>query len=158
MNNSIELGNLLKMTASRIRAVRERLKLKQVDFANQLGISQSFLSIVESGKRKPSFELLCSLLTRFNVDLTWVLTGQGKMFIATNQEASFMDLFPEVIPTGDVIDLIKSLEVPIMRNALLSKYFLYLVRYKDIISEYYKNKEKENDSQLEKDQGIRKKF
>lgn len=154
MNNSIELEDLLKMTASRIRAVREKLKLKQADCANQLGISQSFLSIVESGKRKPSFELLCSLLTRFNVDLTWVLTGQGKMFIDTNQEASFMDLFPQVIPTGDVIDLIKSLEVPIMRNALLSKYFLYLVRYKDIISEYYKKKGKENDSQLEEDQGM----
>jgi hypothetical protein len=79
-------------------------------------------------------------------------------FIKKDQESSFVDIFPGVPPEADVIDLIKSLEVPIMRNALLSKYFLYLERYKDIISGYYKNKEKENDSQIEEDQGIGKKF
>jgi transcriptional regulator with XRE-family HTH domain len=151
MSNSIELGNLLKTAAGRIRTVRERLKLKQVDFANQLGVSQSFLSIVESGKRKPSFALLCSLLTSFNVDLPWVLTGQGEMFIKTNQESSFIDLFPEVPPAEDVIDLIKSLEVPIMRNALLSKYYFYLEKYRDIISDYYEKKEKEPGSQIEEE-------
>jgi transcriptional regulator with XRE-family HTH domain len=147
MNNSKDFEDLLKDAAGRIRAVRKKLMLKQEDFANQLGISQSFLSVVESGKRKPSFELLFSLLTRFNVDLSWLLTGKGKMFIK-NQKSFFIDLFPEVPPAADVIDLIKSLEVPIMRNALLSKYYLYLERYKDIISEYYQNKEKENDSQI----------
>jgi transcriptional regulator with XRE-family HTH domain len=162
MTNSIESENLLKTAASRMRAVREKLKLKQVDFANQLGISQSYLSIVESGKRKPSFELMFSLLTRFNVDLPWVLTGQGEMFIKTNQGssfmgASFMDLFPEVTLTGDLIDLIKSLEVPIMRNALLSKYFYYLEKYREIISDYYEKKEKEPDPQTDEDQGIGKK-
>ncbi|UCH96951.1 MAG: hypothetical protein JSV88_08905 [Candidatus Aminicenantes bacterium] len=42
--------------------------------------------------------------------------------------------------------MIKSLELPIMRNALLAKYFLYQERYKDIIREYYKNKKKESNS------------
>ena len=154
MTNSSELENLINTAAGRIRAVREKLKLKQVDFANQLGISQSYLSIVESGKRKLSFELLFSLLTRFNVDLPWVLTGKGEMFINTNQESSFMDLFPEVTLTEDLIDLIKSLEVPIMRNALLSKYYYYLEKYREIISDYYEKKEKEPVPQIEEDQGI----
>jgi hypothetical protein len=90
-------------------------------------------------------------LTRFNVDLPWVLTGQGEMFIKTNQESSFIDLFPEVPPAEDVIDLIKSLEVPIMRNALLSKYYFYLEKYRDIISDYYEKKEKEPGSQIEEE-------
>ncbi|UCH96583.1 MAG: helix-turn-helix transcriptional regulator [Candidatus Aminicenantes bacterium] len=72
--------NFLNAAADRIRAVRERLGLTQEDFARQLGISQSFMSLVEAEKRKPSVQLLYSLLIVFNVDLHWILTGQGKMF------------------------------------------------------------------------------
>ena len=64
-----------------------------------------------------------------------------------------MDLFPEVTLTEDLIDLIKSLEVPIMRNALLSKYYYYLEKYREIISDYYEKK-KEPGTQIEEDQDI----
>ncbi|MCM3078526.1 MULTISPECIES: helix-turn-helix transcriptional regulator [Brevibacillus] len=60
----------------RVKMVRKRNKLTQVDFAKILGISQSNLSEIESGKSKPSIDVLISLITQFEIDLQWLLLSE----------------------------------------------------------------------------------
>jgi transcriptional regulator with XRE-family HTH domain len=143
MSSPREKKGLLEAMGRRIQAVKERLGLNQSSFARQLGVSQSFLSQVAAGKRKPSFELLYSLFTRFGVDLPWILTGAGEMFSQQHRESRFAEQFPGVPLEEEVMDLVKSLAVPIMKNALLEKYFLYRKRYEDIMDDYFAGKKKE---------------
>jgi len=61
--------------------IRTELKMNQKKFSYKLGISPSFLSYVERGKRSPSFFLVYSLQSIFQVNLNWLLTGTGNMFV-----------------------------------------------------------------------------
>jgi len=61
----------------RVKQVRERSGLTQKDFAEQIGISRSFLSEIESEKVKPSVEALIGIVTRFQIDPHWLLIGAG---------------------------------------------------------------------------------
>jgi transcriptional regulator with XRE-family HTH domain len=139
----------------RVKAVRDELNLKQGAFAKKLSISQSFISYIEKGQRKPSFELMSSLLSVFNVNLHWLVTGIGDMFIPdTNPrqqlKEQFARLFPDVTPDQEVLDMIKHLEIPIIKNALMEKYLLYRKRYEDFILEHHSKKQnqgKENQNE-----------
>lgn len=47
--------------ASGVLAVRRRLGLAQPDFAQRVGISASYVSLIENGHRKPSIDVLESV-------------------------------------------------------------------------------------------------
>ncbi|MCP5109151.1 MAG: helix-turn-helix domain-containing protein [bacterium] len=138
--------SLLKEVGARIKAVRSHLKLNQSLYADKLGISQAFLSFVEQGRRKPSFDLLWALVVEFDVDLRWVMTEAGEMFAGetvtaeSSLTARFINVFPQVPPEQDVMDMVATLEVPIMRNALVEKFLLYKKRYEEFIAEHFGKK------------------
>ena len=67
-----EIGNRIKRT---------RGKDTQKEFAKTLGFSSSYISEVESGKTKPSLELLLKISQITNYSLHWLLTGEGPLFI-----------------------------------------------------------------------------
>jgi phage repressor protein C with HTH and peptisase S24 domain len=66
-------------TGSRIRQVRGQGSQKE--FAKILGFSSSYLSEVESGKTKPSLELLMNISYITNYSLHWLVTGEGPMHL-----------------------------------------------------------------------------
>jgi transcriptional regulator with XRE-family HTH domain len=148
MSSNQETNNLLEAIGRRIEAVGEHLELNQSNFARRLGVSQSFLSQVAAGKRKPSFGLLYALFTRFRVDLPWIFSGVGEMFSRQDRELLFAEQFPGVPLEEEVIELVKSLAVPIMKNALLEKYLLYRKRYEDIIVDYFAGNNQEDSGQF----------
>ena len=53
--------------------------LTQAGFAEKLGISQTFLSDIEKGKKGFSANILLSLW-RLDVNLDWFVGGEGSMF------------------------------------------------------------------------------
>lgn len=61
----------------RIRAIRLRHGLKQVDFAHRLGIPQSTLSHIEQDKTRPGLEVLRALRAAFSVDLDSLLAAEA---------------------------------------------------------------------------------
>ena len=64
----------------RVRAIRKALELSQKDFAGPLEISGTFLSEIENGKYKPGYDFFYNILTKFNVNLHYLMTGTGEMF------------------------------------------------------------------------------
>lgn len=70
----------LSQFGQRIRNIRKTLGLSQKDFASSLNISSPFLSEIENGKYKPGFDFFKNTLHHFNVNLHYLLTGQGEMF------------------------------------------------------------------------------
>jgi len=71
----------LKLINDNIFNVRKKIGLSQKDFANSLSITNTSLSYYESGKRTPDANFLQSLVVVYNVNLNWLVTGKGEMFI-----------------------------------------------------------------------------
>ncbi|MCU0285460.1 MAG: helix-turn-helix domain-containing protein [Acidobacteria bacterium] len=71
---AIDVGN-------RIKQIRKAVNLQQKDFAVRLEVSGPSLSEIESGKYKPGFDFLVKLSQEFDVNLHYVLFGEGAMFL-----------------------------------------------------------------------------
>lgn len=63
--------------ADRFTYIRERLGLSKQDFAASLGIHPSVASVIESGDREASKDVLSRLALVHKVNLNWYLTGNG---------------------------------------------------------------------------------
>ena len=75
----------------RIKALRKELKMSQDVFAEKLGLTKNYISLVENGNRKlseQSIKVLCSIL---NVNEEWLRTGNGEMFIPKSKEQFFSE-------------------------------------------------------------------
>ncbi len=69
------------MIGKRIKALRLTLKVTQTDLAKKLNVKPSAISQIESGKINPSTEKM-KLLTRLcDVNLHWLITGKGPMWV-----------------------------------------------------------------------------
>ena len=69
MENNKIIGLKIKELRSR-RSVELGKKITQKDLANELGISRSYLGDIESGRTKPNDELLQSIASILNVDIS----------------------------------------------------------------------------------------
>lgn len=65
------------MVGERIKSVRKRNGLTLKAFADALSTSPGFVSEIENGIKLPGFDLLHALKKVFNVDLNWVIDGEG---------------------------------------------------------------------------------
>ena len=59
----------------RIRELRNKKGLSQIEFANKIGVKQSPLSQMESGKILPSIETLSNIIRIFNISYSWLIDG-----------------------------------------------------------------------------------
>jgi len=71
----------LKETGERLVAIRKKLGFRQNEFAKRLGISNASLSEIEAGNAKPRYELIYNITGKFNVNVYYLIHGQGDMFI-----------------------------------------------------------------------------
>lgn len=77
----------------RIKELRQALKLTQKEFAERVGIGQSAITWYEKGEREPLPSILKNIYQEFNVNETWLRTGEGEMFrpmTRTNEIAAFV--------------------------------------------------------------------
>lgn len=65
----------------RFKMVRMAQKLTLTKLAKMLNLSPGYLSEVENGKKAMSQELFYSLIEKLNINLNWLLTGEGEMFV-----------------------------------------------------------------------------
>lgn len=84
---------------TRIRQVRKQSGLNQDDFASKIGLTKNFISLVESGKREPSPRTVSDICRVFNVDKTWLTTGEGEMFLPKSAEDEIADYVAKVTGT-----------------------------------------------------------
>jgi transcriptional regulator with XRE-family HTH domain len=70
----------------RVKAIRESLKMKQEDMAPGLGISSTRLSEIENDKSKPCHDFFYNIFKNFNVNLYYLLFGEGEMFGGCREE------------------------------------------------------------------------
>ena len=69
--------------------------LTQTQFADTLSVARGSVSHILSGRNKPGYDFLESLLLHYpNLNLDWLLTGKGRMYKeAGTEDAAQLDLF-----------------------------------------------------------------
>lgn len=65
---------------TRFKELRKHLKLTTEMFGEKLGIASSTITNIETGRRNPSNQLITSICREYNVNETWLRTGEGEMF------------------------------------------------------------------------------
>lgn len=100
-----------KSITDKIIEIRKYKKLRQKDFACKTMISPSTLSEVESKKINPSSALLVGIANAFDdINIEWLLTGNGEMFKSEESESARMK----------IINLIESLSEERQKEILSS--------------------------------------
>ena len=91
---------------SKIRGLRRREELTQVQLAQRLGISPSYLNLIEHNRRPLSAQLLIKLAQLFNVDLASFATDDEGQLVSDVMEAFGDPLFDGLeLTSGDVREL-----------------------------------------------------
>lgn len=70
----------------RLKLLRKTLKLSQDAFAERIGMKGSSISLLESGGRNITEQVIKSICREFNVDYMWLTTGDGEMFIDNDDD------------------------------------------------------------------------
>jgi len=65
----------------RIKKLRKELDLTQQEFADKLNIKRNTVATYETGKSNPSDAAVVLICKTFNVNETWLRTGEGEMFV-----------------------------------------------------------------------------
>lgn len=82
---------------SRIKKVRENLGISQEKFAKELNLSKNFIWMIEKEQRVPSKRTIVDILTKFNVNETWLRTGQGSIYTNKTRNTELEDFFEDVL-------------------------------------------------------------
>jgi transcriptional regulator with XRE-family HTH domain len=71
----------------RIKALRESLGISQREFCKLLSLSGGYITSVETGAREANDRLVKLIVSEFNVNEEWLVSGTGQMFdTKTNDE------------------------------------------------------------------------
>lgn len=73
---------------NRIKEIRSNAKLTQQEFADRLGIRRGTIANYELGRNEPIDAVITLICREFNVNETWLRTGEGDMFkpVSRDQE------------------------------------------------------------------------
>ncbi len=128
MNERSEVGERIKM-------LRKSLGFHQEDFAAKLQTTITTLSQYENGRTKPGFKFLFYLTTIFNVNLNYVVRGEGEPFIPRRVDPSQVsERKPFGKFSGDVENMLWYMEHSrLALGAIMTLAKEYLYRNEDLI-------------------------
>lgn len=71
----------------RIAMARKKLGLTQDEFGRKIGVARNTVANYETGFRTPKLQTLISISREFNIDVDWLETGRGDMFLTVPEDA-----------------------------------------------------------------------
>lgn len=87
----------------RIRTVRETAGESQEAFSKKLGMSENYVWMLEKGRRVPSERTIKAICQIYNINESWLRTGEGDMMVESQREDIFAGALGDVskLPPGD---------------------------------------------------------
>jgi transcriptional regulator with XRE-family HTH domain len=84
----------------RIKEARVALKMKQIDFAKAIFVSNGYVAELEHGHRIVNERIIHLIAMVFGINEEWLKTGEGAMFNKTPEQKMerIMSLFNELNP------------------------------------------------------------
>lgn len=85
----------------RLIEIRKKLGYSQAKFASQLGLSRNFINQVENRNKNVSERTVSDICREFDINETWLKTGEGEMFIELTKEEEIASFIGEVLRDED---------------------------------------------------------
>ncbi len=81
------------MFGKKFKAIRHAIGMTQAEFAKELDISSAALSKIESDHSSPRAETTANLMARFKINLNWLYSDKGDMFVDFPKELADRPLY-----------------------------------------------------------------
>lgn len=82
---------------TRIALIRKHNSLSQQAFADKIGLTKNFVSLLETGNRVPSDRTITDICREFHVNEHWLRTGEGEMLRPINRDAEIAAFMGDVL-------------------------------------------------------------
>lgn len=82
---------------SRIATIRKENNLNQQEFANRLGLTKNFISLLETGNREPSDRTISDICKAFKVNEEWLVHGTGEKYADPSREQLIAETVANVL-------------------------------------------------------------
>ena len=82
---------------SRIKKIRVANGMTQQEFADRIGCSRSGLANYESGRNEPINPVITAICREFNINESWLRTGEGEMMKPVNRDAEIASFMGDVM-------------------------------------------------------------
>lgn len=86
---------------TRIAFVRKNSGLNQQEFAEKIGLTKNYVSLMETGGRNPSDRTISDICREFGVDRIWLETGAGDPFRAEDRNEQIAAILGRAIVSND---------------------------------------------------------
>lgn len=85
----------------RLRKLRRTLDMTQQEFANRIGIKRNTIANYETGRNEPIDAVVALICKEFNVNETWLRTGEGDMFVPMTRDEEIAKFVGELLKDED---------------------------------------------------------
>lgn len=104
-----ELGGETMTQGERVKELRKSLSLTLERFGQRIGVGKSTISDIENGRRSLSEHMTKSICREFGVDYIWLTTGDGEMFVESDDD--FMERIDRIMVSENEVrkNMIKTL-------------------------------------------------
>ena len=91
----------MQTIGDRISLVIKHSGLTKTKFAEQLHLSQQFISSLCSGAKQPSDRTIADICREFGVSEAWLRNGDGEMFVKRTMNQELAMMFNELLTEPD---------------------------------------------------------
>ena len=85
----------------RIKEIRKYLDLTMEKFGERLGVGKTAISKLENNERNLTDQMAVSICREFDVNETWLRTGEGEMFVPKTRNQQITDFLGDLIKEED---------------------------------------------------------
>ena len=107
----------------RFKEFRNKIRYSQTELAKKIGVSSAFISLIENGNSNPSIESLSKIAKAFDLNISWLLTGEGEMLITNIKTKPTSQSMKKLLNINEML-LEENSRLSKTINDLLQKYVL----------------------------------
>lgn len=93
------MNNLIQ--GERVKEIRKALNYTLERFGKPLGVGKTAISKIEKGENNLTEQMLISICREFNVNESWLRTGEGEMFSEVPAEDEYFKAATQISKSGD---------------------------------------------------------
>lgn len=88
-------------SGERVKKIRKSNNMTLEKFGERLGVTKQTVSRIENGINSLTEQMLLSICREFNVNESWLRTGEGEMFISLTRNQLIADFAGDLIKEDD---------------------------------------------------------